>query len=357
MGFRGRLALALLALVWSGDAEAHKTSLTRSEVSVSSNQVHYLLKVSPHDIAVAVGIPTDLKAPIPQSRFEARAADLRRYVTDRIRISADGATCPAMVETAYGELPDWLNFRTVFTCPAPPEALEIAYDLFFDIDSAHRSLGRMRWANGDDEEFLFDRTLRRLSFEIASPAPLQSRIERFQRVLKLGIEHILLGVDHLLFLLVLIATVSGLWPMVKIVTAFTVAHSLSLALAWYGVIDLPPRLVETAIALSIAYVAAENLMNRGRGHRWLVAGGFGLVHGLGFFRALKDLGLASGDALTTLLAFNLGVEVGQLVFVAAISVPLAWSRDRPWFPMAARGVSVAVLVIAIWWGAERAFMV
>ena len=357
MRFRGRLALALLALLWSADAAAHKTSLTRSEISVSGNRVDYLLKVSPHDLAVAVGIPTDLKAPIPRDRFEARAADLRRYVAERIRISADGAACPAMVETAYGELPDWLNFRTVYACPAPPEALEIAYDLFFDIDSAHRSLGRMRWANGDEEEFLFDRTLRRLSFEIASPAPLQSRIERFQRVLKLGIEHILSGVDHLLFLLVLIATVSGLWPMVKIVTAFTVAHSLSLALAWYGVIDLPPRLVEVAIALSIAYVAAENLMDRGRGHRWLVAGGFGLVHGLGFFRALKDLGLASGDALTTLLAFNLGVEVGQLVFVAAIFAPLAWSRGRPWFPMAARAVSAAVLVIAIWWGAERALMV
>ena len=128
-------------------------------------------------------------------------------------------------------------------------------------------------------------------------------------------------------------------------------------MAWFGFIDLSPRLVEVAIALSIAYVAAENLMDRGRGRRWLVAGVFGLVHGLGFFRALKDLGLASDDALTTLLAFNLGVEAGQLAFVAAIFAPLAWSRDRAWFPMAARAVSAAVLVTALWWGAERALMV
>jgi hypothetical protein len=170
----------------------------------------------------------------------------------------------------------------------------------------------------------------------------------------LGIEHIATGYDHLLFLLALLLASPRFWPAVKIVSAFTAAHSLTLALAWSGVLALPPRLVEMAIAATVAYVALENMMERGRDHRWLLAGGFGLVHGLGFYGALQESGLAGAGAVTTLLAFNLGVEAGQVSLVVLAYGPLLWWAHRQWFGASARLGSAAILVMAVWWLIERA---
>ena len=141
---------------------------------------------------------------------------------------------------------------------------------------------------------------------------------------KLGVEHILLGVDHLLFVLALLLMTPGTWRLVKTVTAFTVAHSITLALATLGFVHVPPAPVEAVIALSIVFVAAEIL--RARAGRegvtarapWIVAFAFGLLHGFGFAGALAEAGLPEGHIPLALLFFNLGVELGQLLFVAAV---------------------------------------
>ncbi len=148
-----------------------------------------------------------------------------------------------------------------------------------------------------------------------------------------------------------------LLAVVKVVTAFTLAHSVTLALAWYGLVDLPGRLVESAIAFSIGFVAVSNLIGRDFSHRWLLAGAFGLVHGLGFYGALGDLGLAEADAATTLLAFNLGVEAGQLAIVALV-YPLLflWVRQA-WYRRSAQAASLLILAVAAWWIVERALLV
>ncbi len=325
-------------------------------MTVAGESVDYRLRVSTHDLAVALGIETDLVTPLPRAAFEARAAALSDYLTRRLLVRGDGAPCPAGAPRLdFDPLPDEIRVDLTFRCPAAIRELSIRYLLFFDIDAAHRGLGRLMLPTGE-EEFLFDRTLTHLELSVEQPGPQLSPARRFLRVLWLGAEHILVGADHLLFLMALVIVSDRLWTLLKVVTAFTLAHSLTLALAWFGLLDLPARLVESLIALSIIYVAVENLLGRGMENRWMLAGGFGLVHGLGFYRVLSDLGLDAGGIVANLLAFNLGVEVGQVAFVAALYPPLLWWLRRPWYRRSMKLASAAILVVAGWWLVERAML-
>jgi hydrogenase/urease accessory protein HupE len=150
--------------------------------------------------------------------------------------------------------------------------------------------------------------------------------------LGLGVEHILTGVDHLLFVLALLLLTTGTWRLVKTVTAFTVAHSITLGLATLGIVHMPPKPIEAVIALSIVFVAAEILRTRegkiGLAARmpWIVAFTFGLLHGFGFAGALSEVGLSEGQIPVALLFFNLGVEAGQLLFIAGVLALVALAR-------------------------------
>jgi hypothetical protein len=153
----------------------------------------------------------------------------------------------------------------------------------------------------------------------------------FFAYVRIGIEHILFGVDHLLFVLGLMLLVDSWRMLVKTISAFTVAHSMALALAVLGLVDVPPALVEALIALSIVLVAVE--LTRGgavptvtRRYPWAVAFAFGLLHGLGFAGALTAIGLPPGELVLALVAFNVGVEIGQLLFIGAMLAPRAWLR-------------------------------
>ena len=147
---------------------------------------------------------------------------------------------------------------------------------------------------------------------------------------RMGTIHILEGYDHLLFLLTLLLIVSGIWPLLKTVTAFTLAHSLTLALATLGLLYIPPVPTEAVISLSIVLLAVE-VVRKNQGqftlserYPWLVAFTFGLVHGLGFAGALAEIGVPRGEVTLALLMFNLGVETGQVMFVVVVSLLLAW---------------------------------
>jgi hydrogenase/urease accessory protein HupE len=162
----------------------------------------------------------------------------------------------------------------------------------------------------------------------ASPGPL----EVVRTYTLLGIEHILTGFDHLLFVLALVLLVRRLKPLLQTVTAFTLAHSITLALATVGVVHVPGALVEATIALSIVFVAVE-IVQQQRGREgltsrkpWLVAFSFGLLHGLGFAGALAQIGLPQNAIPLALLFFNLGVEIGQVMFVAAVLAVMAAGR-------------------------------
>jgi hydrogenase/urease accessory protein HupE len=179
--------------------------------------------------------------------------------------------------------------------------------------------------------------------------------------LKLGVEHILLGVDHLLFVLALLLITRGTWLLVKTVTAFTIAHSITLALATLGYVHVPSAPVEALIALSIVFVAVE-IVHQWQGREgftarapWVVAFAFGLLHGLGFAGALNEVGLPEGAIPLALLFFNIGVELGQLLFIATMLCAFAVVRRlRPSWPRWAGAVApYAIGCIAMFWVFER----
>lgn len=206
------------------------------------------------------------------------------------------------------------------------------------------------------------------SFEVAASA---SGIEVAQAYFTLGVEHILLGIDHLLFVLALLFLVGSWRLLVATVTAFTLAHSITLAAASFGLVQVAQAPVEAAIALSVVFLAAEILRTaQGRSGLtarapWVVAFAFGLLHGLGFAGALREIGLPQQDVPLALLFFNLGVEAGQLLFIAAVVAALAGvsrvvggrtATDRgPWHGEALIRTPVAYVVgsVAAFWVVER----
>jgi len=176
-----------------------------------------------------------------------------------------------------------------------------------------------RMLSADSGEFTID--LR------SAPASAGESIPRF---LLLGIEHILTGYDHLAFLLAVLLTGGSIRSNAKIITSFTVAHSITLALATLGLVSIPSGVVEPLIAVSIVFVGIENLVRRRLTARWLVTFGFGLIHGLGFASVLRDLGIGATGARAAalpLLSFNLGVEIAQ-VAIAVLVLPVIWNLQR-----------------------------
>jgi len=145
--------------------------------------------------------------------------------------------------------------------------------------------------------------------------------------LEAGIEHILIGYDHIAFLIAIVLWANRLWPVVKLVTAFTVGHSITLSLAALDIVRIPSSIIEPAIAASIVYVAAENFFSHDVQKRWRDTFGFGLVHGFGFASALQEFGIPKSALVPALASFNIGVEIGQIAIVAAV-VPLLMAFDR-----------------------------
>lgn len=188
------------------------------------------------------------------------------------------------------------------------------------------------------------------------------KMEVARDYLRLGFVHILEGADHLLFVLGLLLLVSGAWRLVKTITAFTIAHSITLSLATLDILTLPAQPTEAIIALSIVFLATEILRRRVDGSPglterwpWLIAFGFGLFHGLGFAGVLAELGVPQHEVPLALLAFNIGVEAGQLVFVGAVLVAMAALRALRLPRLAWGRVAIGYVVggVAAFWTIER----
>jgi len=193
-------------------------------------------------------------------------------------------------------------------------------------------------------------------YPLDRPPPEPSRLEVVGEFLHLGFEHIVpLGIDHILFVLGLFLLNTAWRPLLVQVTAFTAAHTLALGLSTYGVAGLPPSIVEPLIALSIAWVAFENVFtDEVKPWRPAVVFGFGLLHGLGFAGVLAQLGLPRGEFLTALLSFNAGVELGQLAVIAVAFLTLGAFRQRNWYRSRVTvPLSIAIGLTGLYWAVER----
>jgi len=215
---------------------------------------------------------------------------------------------------------------------------------------------RVALANGSEHSAILRGA--NASFTIPEQA---TRVELAVSYWQMGTVHILEGFDHLLFLLTLLLIVTGIWPLLKTVTAFTVAHSLTLALATLGVVNIPPAPTEAVIPLSIMLLAVEVVrkyageMTLAERYPWLIAFIFGLVHGLGFAGALSEIGVPQNEVPLALLMFNVGVETGQVMFVAAVSLLLAGlhkAHNQAALRLT-RAVPYAIGGVAAFWTIER----
>lgn len=344
-----RFTLCLL-LALPGLAAAHSGGTTgMATIHVAGETVRYdltLPDVPPGPLADRMQLGRPDATPDYRPLVEA--------LSDRIRIRAGGRDCtPAEGKvTPPTAAALSLTGSVTFRCPDTVRRLEIQDDLPDVLGADHHTIALIVWPGGT-HSVAFGAESRHAELAIGADAPGMKGAGSF---FVLGIEHILTGYDHLLFLLVLILRGRDLLQLLKIVTAFTLAHTVTLGLAAYDVVTLPGALVEAVIALSIAYVAAENLFPRfAISRRWAVSFLFGLVHGFGFSSVLKEIGLPKENLLLSLLNFNLGVEAGQAAMVVAALPLLLYIRKRPWEQRFTVAVSAAVLVVGLALFVERAF--
>src|SRR5690242_13965041 len=346
----GLLALLLSgALLFALCAHAHTGGTTGlATIVVSGQTVQYNLQLPSATITPQLADSMHLGQPGVAADY----TPLLAVVSQKIEIRADDSACAAVPGAVTPPPAQGGNVAIVvnFACAAPPKAITVRDNLFDALGVDYHTIANFVWAHGS-QQFVFMPDARETRIAVASGEATRGVGSFFP----LGIEHIVTGYDHLLFLLALILRGGNLWSLLKIITAFTIAHSITLALAALNIVTLPERLVEATIALSIAYVAAENLFMRSAvSHRWAVSFLFGLVHGFGFSNVLRELGLPKDGLVLALLNFNLGVEAGQATAVL-IAVPiLFWLRRFRWEPRAVVAASIVVLAVGLTLFVQRA---
>ncbi len=366
--FIGFLLIAL-ALLLPGTAQAHKPSDSYLSLSLG-NAFTGEWKIALRDLDYAIGLDGNDDGAITWGELRARHQAIAAYALSRLRIEGDGRACDTQPSE---QLVDMLSdggytvLRFSMDCERRPDSVRIDYSLFFDLDRQHRGLLRLD-AAGIGQTAVFSPDRSRQEFDLAAASP----VRQFVAYVREGIWHIWIGYDHVLFVLTLLLPAvlqrrppgwvavqrfrQAFLQVIGIVTAFTLAHSCTLSLAALGVIGLPSRLVESVIAASIVIAALNNLYPLVTRRLWLVTLTFGLAHGFGFASVLADLGLPQEALLVSLVAFNLGVEIGQLAIVAAV-LPLIYGISR-WrhYPLAVlQGGSLAIVSVASLWFIQRAF--
>jgi hydrogenase/urease accessory protein HupE len=323
-------ATGLAALAVDGDAVTYRLTLVLSELASDAAQL--LTRAANGDRAEA-----------------ARAAEaLQRHVSVRVA----GEPCrPGRVVirgTNFGEPKAILEYA--LRCPSAPGRLELEEDWTDLLGPHYRTIVTIATPNGSGEYVLGEES-RRASVDFGAPAP--SGLLGFVR---LGVEHILTGYDHLLFLLALLIGASNFWRVLGIVTAFTLAHSFTLSLAVLGLVHVPSSLVEPLIAASIVWIAIGNLLGKGRPwDRVAVTFVFGLVHGLGFADALTSLALSGWPLVRALVGFNLGVELGQAIAIGVALPVLFYVGSLNRAPLMYRSASTGVAAVGTYWFIERVF--
>jgi hypothetical protein len=365
----GLAALALTALLASGVALAHKPSDSYLSLAVDGATIRGQWDIALRDLDFALGLDADQDDAITWGEVKAKQREIASYALTRLALGAGDAGCPAQPrellidnhsDGAYAVL------RFDAACPGAPAALAVDYRLLFDLDPQHHGLVRVS-AGETTVSGVLTEAAPAQRFLLARPSLWRELVAYGED----GVRHIFTGYDHILFLLslllpaVLVASAQSWQPaarmsavfadVVKVVTAFTIAHSLTLSLAALGVVSPPARWVESGIALSVVLAALNNLRPLVHGRRWVIAFGFGLLHGFGFAAVLADLGLPRDSLLAALVAFNLGVEAGQLAIVG-VFLPLAYAlRATVLYRRVVLGAgSGAIALLASVWLVERA---
>jgi len=362
------LVWAILLLLCSGETFAHKPSDSYLRVTMDENAIQGQWDIALRDLDHAMSLDENADGSLTWGEVRAQHNAIASYALSRLRLNADESPCSNHIERhlvdhhsdgAYAVLQFSIH------CPTIPTMINLHYGLFFDVDPLHRGLFQVTHPSGTQTAVL--------SPEQPTVQLTRSTNSFWREFLEFGREgvwHIWIGHDHILFLISLLLPAvlwwkSDQWQAVEsfrevlrevlsIITAFTLAHSITLSLASLEVVTLPSRWVESVIAGSVVLAALHNLFPIIQVRRWIVGLVFGLVHGFGFASVLNDLALPTTSMFVALAGFNVGVEVGQLVIVGAF-LPLAYAIRHSWTYryLAVQFGSVCIAGLAFIWFIER----
>lgn len=366
-----RVAPFLLLLMLTQAAAAHISSSGFLVLEIEGHRVNGSMELAVRDAELTVGIDINHDGKITWGELRSSEGRLSRYVAQHLVLSAQGSACPLTFRPLeVNERVDgnyvWLPFTA--QCAAIPRMLSVGYSLMEGIDPSHRGLLTLTSGSAAQTGVLGGSDAV-ASFSVDEPP----RWRAFVEYLQAGIEHIWSGVDHLLFLISLLlpavlSRTNARWEPVdsagpaffsilKVVTAFTLAHSITLTLAALDVVRLPSRLTESVIAASIMVAALNNIFPVVTESRARIAFAFGLLHGFGFASVLTDMGLPNGARLLSLLAFNLGIEVGQLAVVLVVMPMVYQLRTGSLYRRAVLPWGSAVIAgLAFVWLVQRAVL-
>ncbi len=370
--------ILLLAMLLQSPVWAHKPSDSYLTLRAGvSNNVEIRWDIALRDLDYVLQLDRDDNGDLTWGEVRQRASDITRLATERLSITSVGKPCN-IVSAADLQLDKhsdgtYAVLSLNAQCAVLSAPLKASYSLLFDVDPSHRGLVQWIVPGATGEPAVTQALV--FGTESAEQTLALTPVSAWQTLRQYaadGVWHIWVGYDHILFLLSLLLPAvlvrrAGQWDpaptlkgsfveVLKVVTAFTLAHSITLSLAAMQIISLPSRLVESVIAASVVIAALNNLRGTIDKKRWVMAFVFGLIHGFGFASVLADLGLPQGALVLALIGFNGGVEIGQLCIVA-VFLPLAfWLRSTRFYRIGVlTGGSLIVALLASWWFIERAF--
>jgi HupE / UreJ protein len=372
------LAALMVTTLVTTNAFAHKASDSYLTLERSGNEISGQWDIALRDLDVAIGVDSNNDGVLQWQEVKAKHNDIAGYALSRLILTANEQACRLNVtellldrhtDGAYSVL------RLKGRCEANAGALKVDYRLLFDIDAQHRGLLKLTELTNDEQTTSAIFSVEKPALEFVQNASASKSIANtLPGFIADGIKHIAIGFDHILFLIALllpavmfrdgrkwqpVTTLSkAVIGVASIVTAFTVAHSITLSLATLGIVSVPSRWVESLIAASVAITAIDNIVpcfpKFLQQRRWLVAFAFGLIHGFGFASVLQELNLPRTDLVLSLIGFNVGVETGQLALVAMVLPVIYILRTRAAYPQfAVTGGSMAIIVLATGWLLER----
>jgi HupE / UreJ protein len=371
------IAASLFISLVAGGASAHKASDSLLTLERDGTNIRGQWDIALRDLDVAIALDADGNGEIQWGEIKAKHAEIAQYATSRLTVSAGNVPCVLnVIEHLLDRHGDgtYAVMRLAGLCnsSSADTTLTIDYRLLFDIDTQHRGLLKLT-DHGQTRSAIFPASNRVQEFRINETTVASS----FSGFVADGVKHIAIGFDHILFLVVLLLpavlvrseTSDRRWLPVTnfrraflnvagIVTAFTIAHSITLSLSTIGIVTPPSRWVEILIAASVVMTAIDNVVplfpSFLRERRWLIAFAFGLIHGFGFANVLQSLNLPHADLMLSLVGFNIGVELGQIALVALL-LPFAYLfRARSAYPRTVlAGGSIATAAVASGWLLER----
>ena len=323
-----RAMVVVLALLAPHIASAHAVGISRGEYELRGNIVSASLVFARPEIATIVpSIDANHDGTISDVELQTAQRELEMAIVDRMHVGNETADCNGKLTATRLTEEDGLSIHAVFDCAAAPSTAAITLGFLDSLSHGHRHLAGL--ASSESHTVLYAGH-DRIDVSASGGAGTRMAGEAWS-LFRLGIIHILTGYDHLVFLFGLIVVGGRLRSTILALTAFTLAHSITLGLSALGIWSPGPSIVEPAIALSIAYVGIENWFVKSSDRRWLITFPFGLVHGFGFAGALREIALPAAQIPVALASFNVGVEAGQLLVLAAVLPVLVLLRRQLWF--------------------------